>query len=470
MNCKMRYSKTLIILALLLLTLPCMAQVSRGSISGVVVDPANAVVADVQIKATNLATGSTFTTTSGNPGLFRFSLLPTGTYTLEITKQGNKVAEYKGVQVSAGDNDLGALRVSASGPPETVDLTAFPLIQNQVQVSTTVTGEAFNNFAGIQENEGLDALGLFVPGLAPSRSNSFANTNGGSGLSTNGLRGRNNDQQIDGQNNNDNSVAGPFLLLADPNFVDQYITVTSNSAPEYGRDSGSVINIITKSGSNAWHGAIYGSENNSVLNSLNSDDKQFQHLKKAPRLNDEFTGFTVSGPLVKNKLFFFGGFDDEIVSTQNIFHSDRLTPTPKGLLQLAACFPSSQSIQALAKFGPYGISGCDPTQPNTVVLNVGACSNVQFGGVTRILPVPVHNFDWIAKTDWQLGRDNISARYIFNRNNIFNQDDNGAAGYVFNIPALNQAVLVSWSHDFTAHMVNETRLAFSRSNVEFGGN
>lgn len=471
MNCKMQYVKALFLFILfLLLALPCMAQLSKGSVSGVVVDSTNTVVPGVQIKATNAATGTTFTTTSGNPGLFRLSLLPTGTYTLEITKQGNKVAEYKGVQVSAGENDLGTLHVAASGPPETVDLAAFPLIQIQVQVSTTVTGDALNSFSGIQENQGLDALGLFNPGIASSRDNNFANTNGGSGLSTNGLRGRNNDQQIDGQNNNDNSVAGPFLFLADPNFVDQYINVTSNPGPEYGRNAGSVVNIITKSGSNAWHGTIYGSENNSVLNGLSSDQKQFQHLKKPPRLNDEFTGFTVDGPFVKNKLFFFGGFDDEIVSTQNIFHSDLLTPTPKGLLQLASCFPGSQSIQALSKFGPYGISGGNPTPTNPLVLNVGACSNVQFGGVTRILPVPVHNFDWIAKTDWQLGGDTISARYIFNRSNFFNQNDNGAAGYVFNTPALNQAVLVSWTHNFTARMVNEARLSFSRSNVEFGGN
>src|SRR5205807_9058618 len=83
---------------------------------------------------------------------------------------------------------------------------------------------------------------------------------------------------------------------------------------------------------------------------------------------------------------------------------------------------------------------------------------------------PVHSFNWIAKTDWQLGSDNISARYIFNRQNFFNVDDNGAAGYVFNVPALSQATLVSWTHNFTSHMVNEARVSFNRLNVEFGGN
>jgi hypothetical protein len=471
----MQYLKAAFVsVLLLLLAFPCMAQVSKGSISGTIVDSGNAVVLGAQIKARNNETGAVFSTNSRDNGLFQLTPLPTGTYTLEITKEGFKLAQYKDVVVSADAvNNLGIVHIS---PGQVIDDVfepggGDPLVDVvEVAAVTKVDGDTLRFFPGIQEKEGLDALGLFVPGIAPSRDNNFSNTNGGTGLSTNGLRGRNNDQQIDGQNNNDNSVAGPSLFLADPNFVSQYVAIASNAQPAYGRNSGSVINIVTKSGSNAWHGAIYGSENNSVLNSLSSDDKRFQNLKKVPRLNDEFTGFTVGGPLVKSKLFFFGGFDEEIVSTQNIFHSDLLTPTPKGLLQLAGCFPGSQSIQALAKFGPYGISGGNPTPTNPLNLNVGACTNVQFGGVTRILPNPVHSFNWIAKADWQLGNDNISARYIFNRDNFFNQNDNGAAGYVFNTPALNQGVLLSWTHPFTGKMVNEARLSFGRSNVEFGGN
>jgi hypothetical protein len=479
MNYKIHHFKILLAVTLLLLwCIPSMAQIFKGSISGTVVDPTGAAVGGAQIRAINAETAATFTTTSGSSGLFRLSLLPVGTYTVEITTQGFKTAQDKGVLVSVGDdNNLGSVHMSAGEPSATVEFKAeAPLIQAQSQVSTPVSGATLNSFAGIQESEGLDALALFVPGIVSSRDNNFSNTNGGLGFSTNGLRGRNNDQQIDGQSNNDNSVAGPSLILSDPNFVQQYTTVTSNPGSEYGRNSGSVVNIITKSGSNTWHGSIYGSENNSVLNSLTNNEKQFQGLKDVPRLNDEFTGFTVGGPFVKNKLFFFGGFDDELVSTRNTFHSDLLTPTPAGLAKLAGCFPGSNSIQALTKFGPYGISGGAPTptvDPNTgqfVLLNVGACNSVQFGGVTRVLPAPVHTFNWIAKADWQVGGDNISARYIFNRANFFNLDDNGAAGYVFNVPTLSQATLVSWTHSFSPHMVNEVRVSFNRFNVEFGGN
>ena len=114
----------------------------------------------------------------------------------------------------------------------------------------------------------MDNLALFVPGVVSARDNGFSNTNGGGGFSVNGLRGRNNDQQIDGQNNNDNSVAGPGLFLSDTEFVQQYVIITDQFGPEYGRNAGSVVNIITKSGTNAWHGSIYGTESNSILNSM----------------------------------------------------------------------------------------------------------------------------------------------------------------------------------------------------------
>ena len=89
---------------------------------------------------------------------------------------------------------------------------------------------------------------MLLPGVSASRDNFFSNTNGGTGFTVNGLRGRNNDQQIDGQNNNDNSVAGPGIFLGDAEFVDQYQITTNNFGPEYGRNAGSVVNITTKSG------------------------------------------------------------------------------------------------------------------------------------------------------------------------------------------------------------------------------
>ena len=124
------------------------------------------------------------------------------------------------ILVAAGrDSGLGAIKLTVGEATTTVEVTAdAPLIETtQAQVTNTFSGTTLTTFAGVQENQGLDNLALFVPGVVSARDNGFSNTNGGGGFSVNGLRGRNNDQQIDGQNNNDNSVAGPACSSATRN-------------------------------------------------------------------------------------------------------------------------------------------------------------------------------------------------------------------------------------------------------------
>ena len=498
MNSKLRNLVILIAVSLILVSVPALGQVLKGSISGTVVDPQAAIVSGAQIKATQLGQGTVYTTTSDNSGLFRFSLIPAGTYKIEITKQGFKTSVRNDVLVGAGsDNGLGTVKLSVGEASTTVEVTAeAPLVETtQSQITNTFSGTTLNTFSGVQENEGLDNLALFVPGVTSSRDGQFSNANGGAGFSVNGLRGRNNDQQIDGQNNNDNSVGGPGLFVSDAEFVNQYVLVTNQFGPEYGRNAGSVVNIITKSGTNAWHGSVYGNENNSRLNAMGNTEKRFlinpdgSHLSKPVRTNDEFGGFTIGGPIVKSKVFFFGGFDEEIFATVANFHSDNLTPTPAGLAALGACFPGSTALQAWSKSGPYAISGGNPVpvksvlNPNSassprafipidVFNGVGtSCDNVPFGGVSRFLSAPTHNFNFLNRVDWQIGGDSISARYIFNRGNSFNNDfGDAAAGYPVNVPAVSQGFLLNRTQKLTAHLVNEARRSFNRLNVDFGGN
>lgn len=477
--CKIRYT-FLVLLAgsVLLLSIAAIGQVLKGSISGTATDPQGAVVSNATVTATHLQTGTAFNTTTDNAGLFRFNLIPAGDYKVEISAPGFSSAVQNNVSVTPGkDSGMGTVKLAVGQASTTIEVvSAAPLVEStQAQVTNTFTGTALTTFSGTQENEGLDNMALFVPGVVATRDNNFSNTNG-IGFSSNGLRGRNNDQEIDGQNNNDNSVAGPSLFLSDSEFVDQYVLVTNQFGPEYGRNSGSVVNIITKSGTNDWHGSIYATENNSVVNSLTNVQKRFQDLTEVPRANDEFGGFTVGGPIVRNKAFIFGGFSQEIVSQNTVYSSTSATPTPAGLTTLASCFPGSASLSALNKFGPYAISGGNPTPVNPTVPATGSagavtgCPGVEFGGVTRTLATPIHTFNWIMRADLQLANDTLTGRYIFNRNNFFNLDDNAAAGYPFNNPGLSQATLASWTHNFTSHIVNEARVGFDRANFEFGGN
>jgi len=473
----------LVFTVLALIVIPASAQVSKGSISATVLDPSGATVAGAQVKATSEQTGQVITTTTDSTGSFRVNLLPVGTYNLEITKSGFRKVTLSDVVVSSNvDNALGGVKLELGVATETVEVsTAAPIVTTtQAQVTNTFSGTELSNLPGIGENQGLDNLAVLLPGVSASRDNFFSNANGGTGFTVNGLRGRNNDQQIDGQNNNDNSVAGPGIFLGDAEFVDQYQITTNNFGPEYGRNAGSVVNITTKSGTNNWHGSIYGTESNSVLNTLSNIQKSQpgtgalalgQGLKEVPHFNDVFVGATIGGPWVKDKVFFFGGYDTEVLSSKFLYQTALLTPTPTGLGQMAGCYTnptSTQSISALTAFGPYGIGGGSP-QPSGTVAPVELFSpdvsngtdpitsepvcNVDMAGVHRTLPNSTHQYDYIARLDITGAKDTVYGRYLWQKISAFNQDSFvsgfAALGYPNNVPSTGQQIGISWTHRFS---------------------
>ena len=465
------------------------AQVSKGSISGTVIDPSGAAVSDSEIKVTASGTNQSITTTSGATGAFKLSLLPVGAYKMEVSKSGFRKASISEVSVTPGvDTGLGEIKLEVGSASETVEVSAAtPLVETtQAQITNTFESTYLNNIPGIQENQGLDVLAVLLPGVSATRDLGLSNTNG-MGFSVDGLRGRSNDQQIDGQNNNDNSVAGPGIFVADTEFVNQYQVTTNNFGAEYGRNAGSVVNIITKSGTNKFHGSVYGTESNSVLTTLTNQQANKvwgDGLTKPPRFNDEFTGATIGGPWVKDKVFFFGGFDDEIISSKTIYGTGNLTPDANGLAQLAACYPGSTSVAALQTYGPYSITG-NPTPlgapqvfnyPSNgyagFVPNDGATGcNVELAGVQRTLGDGSHQYNWVFRTDVQTSKETFSARYIFQKQVFFNVDEGqGAQGYPVSVPSLAQSLGLSWTHKITNQMLNELRLNVGRQNVQFGGN
>src|ERR1700683_2185768 len=465
------------------------AQVSKGSISGTVLDPSGAALPGAEIKATALDTNQSVTTTSGSTGAFKVSLLPVGTYTMEVSKSGFHKASMSSVSVTPGvDTGLGGIKLEIGSTSETVEVSAStPLVETtQAQITNTFESAYLDNIPGIQENQGLDVLAVLLPGVSSTRDVGFSNTNG-MGFSVDGLRGRSNDQQIDGQNNNDNSVAGPGIFIGDAEFVNQYQVTTNNFGAEYGRNSGSVVNIITKSGGNVWHGSVYGTESNSALTTLTNQQENTvwgDGLKKPPRFNDEFTGATIGGPWLKNKIFFFGGFDDEIISSKTVDGNGDFTPDAAGLAQLAGCYPGSSSVAALQAYGPFSIGGNPTTLGAPVIANYpkngyagfvpndgGTGCNVELAGVQRTLGDGSHQYNWVSRLDVTGSKDTVYARYVFQKITFFNVDEGQAAqGYPVNVPSLGQQLGLSWTHKITNSMLNDLRASVGRQNVQFGGN
>lgn len=471
---------------------PANGQVSKGSISGAVVDAQGAAVGSATVKVTSKGTNQEFSTTSDSAGLFRLSLLPPESYRLEVSKQGFRKIVIDEVNVVVGaDFGVGNIKLEVGEVTATVEVSStLPLLEStEAQITNAFTPEKIEAFPGVLENQGLDKLALTVPGVVNNRGLSFSNTNG-TGFAVNGIRGRNNDQQIDGQNNNDNSVGGPGLFVSDPEFVQEYQITTSNFGAEYGRNSGSVVNIITKSGTNNFHGSIFGTESNSALDALSNTQKAFEGLKKPARYNDEFTGGTIGGPIRRDHLFFFGGFDDEIVSQQQVYTSGNdttapLTPTPAGIATMLTCFGNTNSMQALQTYGPFAIKGGNPTSvPGTITtlsltnaMNQSLCTDgvlrsVELSQVERTLSTGSKSYDFPIRLDLQTAKNQFYGRYLYNKSTLFNADSfaTAAAGYPNNVPALSQDYGFSWVRTLSPRMSNEFRASYGRLNVEFGGN
>jgi hypothetical protein len=451
------------------------AQVVHGSISGSILDATGAVVPDAKVRATSTATGATSNTGSGTAGVFRFAELPVGNYNLEVTKEGFSKYALSSVKVSAGaDYGVGAIKLTVGFISQVVNVTAAPPLMEstEAQISTTFSTETLSSFVGVQENQGLDSLALLLPGVNNTRDDTYADTNG-PGFSVNGLRGRSNDQQIDGQNNNDNGDGGPIAPLSNPDFVQAYQIVTNNFGPEYGRNSGALVNLVTPSGTNHWHGTIVATETNSALQTLSNTQKEFG-LTKVPWFNSQFASTTIGGPAWKNRIFVFGGFDEQVRESKT-YDAEGLTPTPNGLTELASCFPNSSSVAALRNYGPYGIHGGNPTPlpPLTDLTISGSNTNpfcaVEFGSVERTLGSPTHLFDIITRADFQWTNDRVYVRYFYNRSNFIN-DGAVAGGYPINDPSLSHSPLIGWTHLLTPQMTNEFRIGYQGGNYEAGGN
>jgi hypothetical protein len=469
---------------------PANAQVSKGSMSGSVTDPQGAAVAGAVITAVSKDTNQASTTETDNAGLFRLSLLPPGAYRVEISKQGFRKVVFDSISVSVGaDYGLGAVKLEIGEVSATVEVSAAqPLMEStEAQITNDFSSANMQTFPGVLENQGLDNLALTVPGVVNNRDLGFSNTNG-TGFAVNGIRGRNNDQQIDGQNNNDNSVAGPGLFVSDVEFVQEYQITTSNFSAEYGRNSGSVVNIITKSGTNNVHGSVYGTESNSVLNALSNTQKAFEGLTKPARFNDVFAGGTLGGPIWKDHVFFFGGFDTEIVSQQQVFTSGNdnaiggvgsLTPTPNGIATMLACYGNTPSIQALQTYGPYAIKGGSPTPIADTITTFAATNctdgnnrDIELSQMSRTLPTGSKAYNFPIKLDIQTAKNHFYGRYLYNRSTFYNADSfaTASAGYPNSVPALSQDYGFSWARTISSRMSNEFRASYGRLNVEFGTN
>jgi outer membrane receptor protein involved in Fe transport len=477
-----------------------------GSISGIATDSSGALVSGAKITAKHLATNREYTTESTGNGLISLRSLPSGAYDVRVEAPGFRAYESKGVLVTVGaDTSLGAIGLEIGASTETVTVEgAAPLIEATTdQVSQSFSSESV---ASLPIGNGFDSLTLFVAGVASAGDNNFTNANG-AGFVANGQRSRSNNFQIDGQNNNDNSIAGPSIFFGNQDAIAEVQVVTNYSA-EYGRNTGSVVNYITKSGTNQFHGTGFEFWAGNTFSSLTNEEKNPLlgncapgqdpatvgcTAPTVPQFVDNRFGGTVGGPIVKDHAWFFGStnFERQRAGGSPSTSFPDLVPTANGVQQLIAAFPNSPAGPLLAAVGPAAIT----TQGNPTFNNVqpvlvtnqidpttgsafdcGAdpaapgCTPIEFGSITRFVAAPVNDYEATGRVDIRLtSRDNFFARYVFQQQLFggINFGNGVDVGDWQTIPGRSQQIGLDWVRNFSSSLVNQVRFSYSRARFFF---
>ncbi len=289
---------------LLLSAIAVYGQTTTGTISGTVADPAGAVVPGATVHATEDAKKFTLTASSDETGRFVFAQVPPGMYTITIEMPGFKRFERKNIAFSANDRlTLGTLSIEVGQFAESVEVTTDPvtLKTESAERSDTLVSKQIENLA-VNGRSPLALVGL-VPGVVATGDFRTGGPGGLGNISANGARANQNQYTINGISNVDTGSNGSVNVTVSLDSVQEFKVLAGSYQAEYGRSSGTQITVITKSGSSEFHGSGYWFHRHDSLNA-NTWLNNRQGLPRAlQRFNDP--GYTFSGPIKKDKLFFF---------------------------------------------------------------------------------------------------------------------------------------------------------------------
>jgi len=337
------------------------AQGTGGRILGRVSDPSGAVLSGVKVTATNEATGVKQETLSNDTGDFVFPNLPVGTYSLDFDLTGFKKSVRRSIALDVNQVITLNMTLQLGAQQEVVDVTSeAPLVDtSSTQLGAVVNNRSVNELP-LNARDTYQFLQL-QPGVQ-SQLGSSGGTFYGSGdagaVSVNGGRGRANNFSVNGGDANDAFVNLPTIQPT-PDAIEEFRVISNTFDAEYGRNSGAVVNVVTKSGTNQFHGDVYEYFRNTVLNAKG----YFNTVK--PQENQNQFGGTFGGPLIKDRTFFFTSYEGRRVR-QGISGQTVVVPTPQERPTAAAggsvfaggfpmCWPGT---------GPGTQTPCTPNQIN----------------------------------------------------------------------------------------------------------
>jgi outer membrane receptor protein involved in Fe transport len=368
------------LLALALVATPALAQQTTGNINGQIVDGQGAAVPGVNVTARNTATGFTRTDVSDAQGIYRLTALPVGTYDLTAELQGFQKVENKAIEVSVGQTLTVGMTLQLASVQETVTVTGeSPLVETGASSVGGVVDVARIENMPLNGRQFAN-LAATIPGVTmgfhtdPTKSTQFSPQIGGG-------NGRNLNYQIDGGDNNDDTVGG-LLQLFPLEAIQEFNFVTSRYKAEYGRSNGGVMNIVTKSGTNQMQGSWFTLLRDDTMNSITTTEKDAGSEKQDYRRYQY--GGSFGGPIVRDRVHYFGAFERtqqdtfQVVDTQGLFPAEDgtfATPYRETLLTVKGTMNLNPQHYLSVRYGrnentqPYG------ADPLAVVSNWGESSN-----------------------------------------------------------------------------------------------
>ena len=431
--------------------LPIHAQEASSGISGTISDPSAAKIAGAKITARNTATNLTIQTASDASGFYEFTNLPAGEYVLSIHAQTFDETNIKAFRILLGQraNVDATLKIGNVTVEVAVAATA-------VELMDTTTNALGNNVEPIKidklplnQRNLLELIDL-QPGV-----NTATNTGqtARGGFEINGAPGLNNNILLDGidatfgENNGAGTASAgaagaSFITIVGLGAIQEFRTTTSVPSVQYGRASGGILTINTKSGSNAFHGGVFEFFRNDVLDANTWTNKHQAVPVKVPELRFNEFGANLGGPIKRDKAFFFFNYEGDRVASGT---STKVTvPTP-----LLISSVSNPSIAQELSFLP---------APTTQILP-GALTGQFVGNLSTL----TDENTYLARADVNLGKHRVFARYDYNNQTQTQQQYRLNNLLTFPLLYYNAALADTWIP--TSHTTNDLRVGFNRTDL-----
>ena len=447
------------------------AQLLKGAVSGTVLDQQDALMADVQITLTNQETGEVEERKTNDTGFYRIPADP-GIYAITFMRDGFEKQRSQNLEVQAS-KDLTVnvkLKVGTIAEEVNVEANGTELDKTSATVRLNLPGKT------------LDEIPMSTSTLVPAGSRNFARYalfSAGiarvlfqNDTSANGHRGRENNFLIDGTDNNDQTVTLPALFIP-PEAIQEVDVQAATFSAEYGRNIGAQINVITKRGTNTFRGQLWEFYRGNGLEPLALADFK-AGLQTPPRLVDHQFGGAVGGPVIRNKTFFFGMVQGNLVGTGPRALNPVTIPTQAGYAALltaplrstptAQTAASRQAMLDALDFLPDIYASGRQINPLATPVSVNGTS-VELGTTTAVIPTRQNIWYTALRVDHELTpNDRLAFRSHIDRRNSPLSSGNLIFGerWAADNKYLGQNHFLSYTKNVGSHFVNEARVAYSR--------